>query len=99
MCWSAITRLIIHAGMFDHWLDAQVQASLGTMHKAIDRAVSIHNNRANRRSDTGRDRCAANAAAGDPDSDALQGPAAALEARSILAPVPAAADLVFSAAP
>ncbi len=82
---------------FDQWFDSQVQASLGTMHKAIDRAVSIHNNRANRLSDTARDQCAASSA--DPDSDAAQEPAAALEARIILAPVPAAADLVFSAAP
>ena len=63
------------------------------MHKAIDRALSLHDLRADRRGDTGRDRCTADLA--DSDSDAAQGPAAALEARSNLAPVPATADLLF----
>ncbi len=82
-------------GMFDQWLNEQVQASLGTMHKAIDLALSIHNHRANRRGDTGRDSCTAGSA--DPDSNTAQEPAAALEACSISAPVPTAsgADLVF----
>ena len=74
----------------------QVQASLGTLHRAIDRALSLHDYRADRRGDTGRDCC--DAVSADPDSDAAQEPAAALETRSILAPAPATADLVFSPA-
>jgi hypothetical protein len=77
-------------GKFDKLSNLQVQASLGTLHRAIDRALSLHDQLACRCCNAGCDL----GDAGLADRTA-QEPAAALEMRSILAPAPAAADLVL----
>ncbi len=79
--------------VLDHWSNAQVRASLGELHKAIDRALALHDNRADRRGNTGRDPCDTGSA--NRDSDATQEPATALPTCGILAPSPAVADLVI----
>jgi hypothetical protein len=76
--------------MFEHWSNAQVRASLGALHKAIDRALALHDDR---RGNTGRDPCDTGSA--NRDSDARQEQAAALPTCGILAPSPAVADLVI----
>ena len=70
--------------LFDRRSNVQVQASLGELHRAIDRAVSLDDQRAGR--DTG-------GGGGADSEEAQQGPGRALEAR--VAPAPAAADLVY----
>ena len=81
--------------MFDHWSNVQVHASLSELHKAIDRAVSLHDNRAVRRGNTGRHGDPCNTGSAYLDSDATQGPVAALQTCGILIPSPAVADLVI----
>ena len=66
----------------------QVRASLGQVHRAIDLAVSLENQRAGRDTGDGGGSCVGES------EEARQGPDCSLGAQ--VAPAPAAADLVYS---
>jgi hypothetical protein len=66
--------------------NVQVQASIGTLHRAIDNALSRRDRRHNRQSDADQ-----RFGAAEPESEAALKPAAAVEALA----VPAPAELVF----
>ena len=70
----------------------QVRASLGALHRAIDRAVSLDDLRAGRDTGERAGRSAGGGGGCEADSDAAQaGPG-----RARMAPAPAAADLVYA---
>jgi hypothetical protein len=72
--------------VFDQRSNVQVRASLGALHRAIDRAESLDDQRAG--GDTGGGSSGADAEV------AQAGPGRALEARVV--PAPAVADLVYA---
>ena len=74
--------------MFDLRSNMQVRASLGELHRAIDRAVSLDDQRA------GRDTGGGGGGGAEPE-EARQGQDHSLGAQ--VAPVPAEADLVYYA--
>ena len=80
MCRSGL----IAAPVFDQWSNVQVQAGMGALHRAVDRALSLDDQRTGRR-DTGR------GGDGADSEETQQRPGRALKA----APDPAAADLVY----
>ena len=81
------------AHALDQGSNAQVQAGLGALHRAIDRALSLDDQR------PARDARPAGGDGADP-AEARQRPGRALEARlSSRAPAPAAAGLVYAVAP